>query len=203
MLILEELLNDNGIIAECSLVKDRRRITVCRRGFGCAHLGISPMPPMQNIGAYDDSWDFPSPQAALKALETWKEDAPKGWHHHVATGRYRIDGDERLEYVKDDYRPDMSIEDHVIYAILTAHGQDRVVIEVSDLGIMGAGLFPQGTREFRVVSESSECDHDPKCSWTDLVYHYLDRSVVVRAEDLRRISVGDVIRRLTGKNNAI
>ncbi len=198
MLSLEELLNDDGIIAECSLIKDRRRITVCRRGFGCAHIGISPMPPMQNIGVYDDSWDFPSPGAALRALSAWKsEEAPKGWHRHMNSGRYRINGDEDLEYVKDDYRPNMSIEDHVIYAVKVTQGLDRVIKEVQEEpGPVGA-LFPGGTQCFCVISESADCTHDPRCRWLDRVYHHLDRCVVLSIPDFQWASIDNVIRRLT------
>src|SRR5581483_11976887 len=98
------------------------------------------------------------------------------------------------EYVKDidkDY-PNSAIDvvkRNVAHAVKETYGHDRIIMEVRDQGTLGTGLFPQGVREFQVTSESSECTHTPKCSWIDLVYHYHDRSVVVRVEDFHRISV--------------
>lgn len=176
-------------------LEDQRLLSVQPLLYGRAQLGIGPKPPMQDLGVFADSWDFPSIAAAMTALNTWnpaETPEPDGWHRHPETRRYRIEGRADLEYVKGD----SNAIDEVKRAILVTHGQGRVIREVNDEGVLGK-LFPQGSRSFRVLSESSECKHDPRCQWIDVVYHYLDRYVVVRVEDLQRVSVGAVLRRLT------
>src|ERR1044071_5280692 len=79
-----------GIIAECSLIKSHRQVTIDLQAYGCARFGIGS--PDYFDGGYDDVWDFPSPSAALRAWETWNPDEspePDGWHRHYVTGRYR------------------------------------------------------------------------------------------------------------------
>lgn len=86
--------------------------------------------------------------------------------------------------------------DQIKRAILATQGQDRVIIGISEEGSLGK-LLPARSWSFRVTSESSECNHDPRCQWVDIVYHCQDRSVVVAYNNLSSISVGAVIRGLT------
>src|SRR5689334_20474932 len=98
-----DILEDSRTVNEC--IKDGRRITVQRLLWGMAQLGIGPKSPLQEARIFEDSWDFPSHAAALFAMQRWdpaKTPEPDGWHRHPGTGRYRIDGDKSLEYVKSD-----------------------------------------------------------------------------------------------------
>lgn len=86
MMNINELLDNDGILAECSHLDSHRHIQVVARAWGQAMLGISPKPPLQDCGVYLDSWDFPSRKAALQALETWNPEGspePSGWHRHA------------------------------------------------------------------------------------------------------------------------
>lgn len=190
-------LDSEGFIRQRRL-PDQRRISVQPWGFGGASLGISQKPPMHNVGVYADQWNYQRADDALKALQSWNPEEspePTGWFRHVTTGRYRIDGDANLEYVKD---ADSRVMASIGAAIKVTQGADRVIIKIEQSEIRDdvLGLIDY-TEWFRVISESSECHCDPRCQWIDLVYHRLDRCVIVAWNDLPKMSIGNVLRRLT------
>lgn len=200
-------LDEQGFIAQCRL-EDQRLLAVQPQLYHRAQLGIGPKPPMQDAPVFTDTWDFPDEESALKALETWNPEEtpePQGWHRHPGTGRYRIDGNADLEYVKDCYEEHKDDKSGAIdivkmnagRAVQLTHGRDRTIEDIEETTTILGEVFPEGTRCFVVTSESSECEHPIRCQWIDHIYHYLDRSVVIRAEDLRQVSIATIRRRLT------
>jgi hypothetical protein len=93
---------------------------------------------------------------------------------------------------------DGDVLDQVRRAVAVIYGKDREVVEITeDSEILGRS-FPQGSRSFMAIAESSECTHAPRCRWYYAAYCYLDRCVVLDPmKDGQRIMIGEVIRRLT------
>ena len=179
-----------GILAECSRVDTRRRITVEPTTFGRARLGIGPKSPVIIEGVYDDVWDFLSWHAALKALETWdpeKDAEPDGWNRHPLSGRYRINGDKNLEWVKD--HDGLSIEQNIVSAVISAKGQHCIIDGIMENSLHIGSEMPAYTRCFTVASNGV-------VQW--IVYHYCDRNVVLTVDEMENTSVGNVVQRLTG-----
>lgn len=188
-------LDEQGFIRQRRL-PDQRLLAVDPMGIG-ARLGIGPKPPLEDSPTFDNAWHFLSIESALDALSTWNPDEetePTGWHRHPDTGRYRISGDPSLEYVKGDGR---EVTEQVAYAIRVIGGVDRVIVEINDHTSHLGASFPESTRLYSVRCERSTCQHQPKCWWLYKIFHYLDRSVVLRLEDMATISVKNVLRRLT------
>jgi len=185
---LEDSLDSDGIIAECSYRSTHQRVQIVRRGFGQAMLGISPKPPLQDIGAYFNSWDFPTVQAALDTLVSWNPDeSPEPddrWHRHPATGRFRIRGDKRLEYVRDAVGE--SIEKQIAYAIHVTRGLDYTVECIEE----NTGAAPEGHCHFSVWTECREQQRYFS------VFYYCGRYVVISAYD-SWVTVDNVKQRLT------
>lgn len=78
---------------------DGRLVAVMPLLFGRARLGIGPA----GVQWFSDVWDFPTVGRAIAEATSWNPEAdpePVGWHRHVATGRYRPDGDATREYTK-------------------------------------------------------------------------------------------------------
>jgi hypothetical protein len=179
-------LDSEGFIRQRRL-PDKRRLIVEPFGFGRARLGISMLPPLHEVGVYAGTWEFPSIASALLALETWEPEQqkePDGWDRHADTMRYRIGGDPTLEYVKCDG----DIEQSVQCAIYTIVGQDCGIVAVIDRSNILRLPFPEGSWFFEVLTKQAEYS----------VYCYLDRCVVLSEEEKRNVSVGTVIKRLTG-----
>lgn len=174
---------------------DGRHLTVQVLFGGMAQLGISGNPPFIRI--FEDSWDFLNRSTALAAFSLWDEQTtePQGWHRHSRTGRYRIDGDPALEYVKYPGSA-KSIEEEIKYAVQITQGKDRVITEV-----IVHPVQINGWQSFIVVSESNECTHTPPCIWYDRAFRWLDRTVVLAQRDFFTTSVANVKRRLTGENS--
>lgn len=92
-----------------------------------------------------------------------------------------------------------SFDDQVSYAICCVCGEDRVVPSVQLISQhLGRG-FPESAKEFAVLSESSECERDPRCQWFDNVYWYRDRRVVIKHSQLSMTLLGNVLMQLKGK----
>jgi hypothetical protein len=143
-------------------------------------------------GGYDDVWDYDSPESALNAMQTWQADEvePDGWHRHFGTGRYRINGDKSLEWVKDDDR--LSLEHNIIYAVRAKLGYILQDVSVQENSLHIGSEFPAHSKCFTVASEGV-------VQW--VVYHYCDRSVVLGIDEMESTSVANVIERLKrGKN---
>lgn len=189
-LTLDELLDDDGILAEVSRIDSRRRLQVVRRGWGQAMLGISMNQPLQDVGVYADSWDFPTRQAALDAMEAWNPELspePRGWHRHPSTGRFHIRGDEKLEYVKDTVGD--SIETQVAYAVKVTQGEEYEIRKVEeDYTITEGPTFPNGLRAFYATCEylGQQCGFD--------VYYLFGRYVVISPFDA---DIDNIKQRLT------
>jgi hypothetical protein len=189
--LIDELLNPPpDIIAECSLTSNHRHITIEPQLYRRARICIGPKDGLYD-GGYVDMWDYLSYDAALQALACWDGDGePDGWNRHFPTKRYRIDGRSDLEYVRSD---DDGVEAQVKNAIKVTCGKNRVITDVQLVSQHFPKPFPDSTKEFIVISESSTCPrHD------DHVYHYLDRSVVVRKNDLHTTQLANVLQRLNG-----
>ena len=179
---------DAGILAECSRVDTKRRITVEPTTFGRARLGIGPKSPVIIEGVYDDVWDFLSWRSALQAMETWnpeKDSEPDGWNRHYFTQRYRINGDKNLEWVKDDN--DLSIEQNIISAVRSAKGQYCLIDGIMENSLHIGSEMPAYTQCFTVASNGV-------VQW--IVYHYCDRSVVLTIDEMKTTSVANVVQRL-------
>src|SRR5438270_12447180 len=65
-----------------------------------------------------------------------------------------------------------SIDDQVRYAIRCVCGEDRVILDVQHCHQDLPLPWPADTQQFVVISESSECEHDPRCQWVDQEYWY-------------------------------
>jgi hypothetical protein len=157
------------------------------------------MPPMQGAGFYFESWSYLNPRAALKAMEEWdseKDKEPGGWHRHVMTGRYRINGDKALEYVKNPLGETLEVQ--VAYALSVTHGETRVVKNFKQTRT--GNVFPFGTTHFVVMSESPQCPHNPRCQTIDHVYQRFDRWVVLSMEQFYEATIDNILRRLTSDN---
>jgi len=85
------------------------------------------------------------------------------------------------------------VEPHTIRCVC---GEDRVILDVQLISQHLNSAFPGGTKEFAVLSESFECEHDPRCQWLDNVYWYRDRSVVVQFSQISTTLLENVIRQL-------
>jgi len=83
---------------------DRRLLAVVPQSASNAQLGLGMAPPFEDLPAFADSWDYASPVKATWALLTFDPTSitkePHGWKRHETTGRYRIQGQRRLEYIK-------------------------------------------------------------------------------------------------------
>ena len=197
-LLIELLSDEDQVIAECTRLADRRKLIVERQTFHRARLCIGGLPP-SHPGIYETTYDYNSPAKALNAMQTWDPERtpePDGWTRHHDTGRYRIDGDNALEYVKDDGR--MTLEQRIGYAVRATQGLERVIMTVEEHSKHIGSEMPVGTQLFIVTSQSATCTHDPRCEWYDHVYHYCDRSVVVGFNEVHRVKLGNVLQRLRG-----
>jgi len=166
---------------------DGRLIAVDPLLFHKARLGIGMLPPLHEVGAFADHWEFPSVASALQAFVAWepeKQKEPAGWDRHVATMRYRIGGDPELEYVKCD---DGGIHYKVRYAIRVISGEDHAILTMIDRSEILGASFPEGSWFFEVLTKQAEYN----------VYCYLDRCVVIPEENMGNVSVGTVVKRLT------
>src|SRR2546429_8653451 len=190
---LADLCPDQGIPVECSLL-DKRRVTIMRQLFDQALLGVSAIYPMEDDGTFNDQWDYPSLEAAQLGLQNWNPEQtsePSGWHRHFDTGRYRIDGNPELEYV----RSDKEVPDQVRHAVHVTQPEDRMIAEMSEDTNFLDEIFPRGTRHFRVVVESTSVNDTREVCF---VYHYIDRCVVLNQHDIEVVSVGTLTQRLKG-----
>src|SRR5690348_1986145 len=101
---VEEVPQDDWTTKGYSLrgrLPDGRRLTVTPVHQDMTTLAMSPKPPLLDV--IFDSWDFPTYDAACQAFYVWnpeQEPEPDGWHRHIATNRYRINGQADLEYIK-------------------------------------------------------------------------------------------------------
>lgn len=177
------------------LLPDGRKLSLMPYLFGAGHLGISEKPPFHNLGIFADSWDFLNFFHALIQFHVWDgEGEPDGWSRHPGTGRYRIDGDGQLEYIKDD---NGTIEARIERAIHATQGMDHVVLKTEEEQC-SQGDLPDGTRLFLVESEHFIGDN--KCFHVSQCYIYYDRVVVLSLNDLMHGALATVVRRLTGEN---
>src|SRR5712692_621784 len=86
-----------------------------------------------------------------------------------------------------------SIDDQVRYAIKCVCGEDRMILDVQPHDQdYGRGVFPEGTKHFIVISESSECEHSVKCQWMDQVCWYRDRAVVIQMSEMQTTLLSNV-----------
>jgi len=179
------------------LLSDGRKLSLMPLLFGAGQIGISEKPPLHNVGVFADSWDFPRFETALMVFMLWEPDQePTGWHRHRRSGRYRINGDPDLEYVKCG---DGRVEDNVRYAVLTTQGHDHTILSVSEQTDASDTLLLKGMQRFEVESEHCIADNHI-CHHFQMVYCYGDRYVVLGLNDLIRGKSSTVLRRLTGEH---
>lgn len=184
------------------ILPDGRKLTLQPLTFGAGQLGISMQPPLHDSGMFADAWDFLKVEDAYVAFLVWIPDEkpePDGWHRHPSSGRYRIDGRVDLEYVKCEDARD--IKDNCIRAIMATCGKDRIIRTVREATEHLGKSYPVGTRAFWVFSESSECTHEAACFWGDQVFCRGDRYAVVKQSQFHRITIAEIIQRLTGENH--
>lgn len=174
-------------IIECTRLLDRRFLSVERQTFRRARLCLGS--PGEFDGGYETTYDYDSPEAALIAFQNilGEDKEPDGWIRHRDTGRYRINGDSALEWVKDDDK--LSLEQNIIEAVKFAKGQGFFVDSIQENSLHIDGRFPARSQCFTVASSGV-------VRW--IVYHYHDRSVVLSVEEMENISIGNVIERLKG-----
>jgi len=191
-LLLEILGDEDQVIAECTRLADRRKLVVERQLFHRARLCITDPPPAHQ-GIYATTYDYATPQEALDAMVSWNPEEspePSGWTRHHDTGRYRINGDVALEWVKDHHS--MNREHNVGYAVRVAQGMHRVILKVEENNEHLGSEMPAGTRHFLVTSQDATDER------RDSVYHCADRSVVIGHDEMQRVMLGNIIRRLKG-----
>jgi len=182
------------------LLPDGRKLSLAPFTFGAGQLGISAKPPSQNIGIFADSWDFLDFWQALVQFYIWDgEGEPDGWSRHFNTGRYRIDGDPRLEYIKDD---DGTLEERIKRAVPIVLGADHVVLNIDEEQSALSDL-PDGTHFYIVKSEHFINGRNKKCKHASQVYAYCDRIVVIGLHALLKGAANTVVRRLTGDNRKL
>lgn len=187
-------LDEQGFIEKRRL-PDNRLLAVDPLTYERARLGISAMPPFEDAPIFADTWEYPTIIGALVSLAAWnpeEEPEPSGWSRHHDTGRYRIDGDEDLEYVKWDG----PLEEQVAHAIQVTQGKDRVIRDITLKAHVLGPEFPHGASCRIVRSIDPACPHTPHCEWYDQVYSYLDRCVVLSMVGMFSTSMAAVLRRL-------
>jgi hypothetical protein len=141
-------------------------------------------------GGYQDVWDYSRPETALAAMKTWlteETSEPQGWIRHYGTGRYRINGDKALEWVKDDDR--LSPEHNIIYAVRAKLGYILPDVSIQESSLHIGSEMPAHTQCFTVTSKGA-------VQW--IVYRYCHRNVVLSVDEIETTSVGNVIKRLEG-----
>jgi hypothetical protein len=195
-LLIELLSDDEQVILECTRLSDKRKLVVERQLFRRARLCIGGPPP-SHPETYDTSYDYHSPDAAINALTTWlhsETPEPDGWTRHRDTGRYRINRDKALEWVKDEDH--WTLIQNIVRAVQATQGEDRVIAQViPDNTLNLGGEFLEGAQCFFVTSESSNDANGVSVSW---VFHYQDRSVVLGEDDIYEAAKENVARRLMG-----
>lgn len=157
--------------------------------FSRARLGIGPLPPMADDGGFDDTWEFASPDLATLAFLGWDpavEDQPLGWDWHPASGRYRINGDPTLEYVR--IKTDKPLDEEIKRAVQTCSGRTLISASIEEVQSAYAKEGPKGTRSF-AVSWSHDL-HGKRCIHTDCALVYLDRCVILSLEDMVQLVKG-------------
>jgi hypothetical protein len=192
-LLIEILSDEDQVIAECTRLFDRRKLVVERQVFRRARLCFGSK---EWDGGYDTTYDYATPDAALDAMQRALTGAtePTGWQRHPGTGRYRINGDARLEYVKD--HDCWNIEQNIAYALQATQGFDRTIAQViPDNTLNLGGEFIEGAQCFFVTSETPNDANGVSVSW---VFHYQDRSVVLKEDEIYEASKQNVARRLMG-----
>jgi hypothetical protein len=119
--------------------------------------------------------------------------------HHCGT--YRLGGDpcDCRQKLPPVIIGEGDTLDQIRYAIRCVCGEDRVILSVQHCPQDLPLPWPADTQQYVVISESSECDHDPRCQWLDQVYWYRDRSVVVKMNEMHTTLLGNVIRQLKGE----
>ena len=79
-----------------------RKLFLIYESFEYIILGIGLLPPLQDSGAFYDTWIYDDVRRALYALEMWNPETqpePPGWYRHPATARRRPGGDVSQEYL--------------------------------------------------------------------------------------------------------
>lgn len=187
------------IVADCCLLPSRRHITIDRLIYdGRCRLGLVGRRSATGH-SYEDVWEYPSSEKALISIFTWDPDTqeePQLWDRHPATMRYRIDGHERLEYIRYDHD---DIYEKVKNAITVTRGLEYYTTKIVEDSAHIGPEMPKGTRCFHAYIESLTCEHSMRCQWVDRVYIYLDRAVVLKMWDLMSVTLGELIRRLNAK----
>jgi hypothetical protein len=175
------------------LLPDGRKLGLMPLFFGRARIRISEKPPLHNCGILADAWEYLHFQQALMVFLLWEPTLlcpePTGWHRHPGSGRYRINGDPDLEYVKGD-----GGVEGIKYAVIVTQKCAPIfkVERCKDCEARLGAIFPIGTQVWHVEAEGDYTKF--------LVYHYLDRSVVLNPVDILTVSIGTVIDRLTKCN---
>lgn len=77
---------------------DGREITVYPLLFGYAKVCIGPADC--TVG-FDDSWSYYTSRQAINAAKAWdgNGDPPVGWFRQTSTGRRRVGGDPKQEFI--------------------------------------------------------------------------------------------------------
>jgi len=91
------------------------------------------------------------------------------------------------------------IDDQVRYAIRCVCGEDRVILDVELCAQFKLDPHSKCAKQYFVFSESSTCEHNPRCQWCDHVYWYKDRAVVVQFSQIATTLLENVIRQLRGE----
>ncbi len=187
-LVAELLSEEDQIIAECTRIADRRVLVVERQTFHRARLCITGPPPCHPL-SYETTYDYATPDGALKAFLNWQDNGPEpdGWQRHHGTGRYRIDGKRELEWVKD--QNGWTLEQNIRYAIQVTKGKDKSIGNIIESSEHIGSEMPIGTKCYIVASEGVH-------TWN--AYHRWDRSLVLTVGEMESVSVSSVIERLKG-----
>lgn len=186
-LLLELLSGEDQSIVECTRISDRRVLVVERQIFHRARLCFGARDGIWD-GGYETTYDYESPKSALIALQSvLREDRePDGWTRHFDTGRYRINGDKNLEWIKDNDQ--LNREKNIIRAIRSTEG-NCLIDDVRENSLHVGSEMPAYTQCFTVASKGT-------VQW--IVYRYCHRNVVLSVDEIETTSVGNVIERLKG-----
>ncbi len=85
-------------------------------------------------------------------------------------------------------------------AIKLTCGEERAVIEAETSPVHGLERIMGGRlQQWFVTSTSLTCPHTPRCIWTDIVYCFEGRYVVLQFKELASLSLGALRQRLRGK----
>ena len=117
---------------------------------------------------------------------------PSYWSYHPATGRTRIKGNPDWEYIQSLG----TVLHQVKYALHVDPEMKRIPLSLVEERRTFTPVFAEGTRLFRAESQQQDCPHTPPCLWTDYIFWYQGRTVIIPRTMAQTLTLGTIALRL-------